>query len=141
MPYKCTWWEMTEKYTPFDKNGISSPIFRPLGGSLDAGEVSQRDLPAGALYARPAHEGRGGADGLKVYCVLPDKSRHHWLIDGRASNCTMPKDQEHRCWVRHGSIGDKLHVDKKGNTCQAGAGSIKVPGYHGFLHNGELTDG
>jgi hypothetical protein len=35
-----------------------------------------------------------------LYCVLPDG--HPWDIDGRASNCTMPEEKTHRCWVRHG---------------------------------------
>ena len=34
-----------------------------------------------------------------------------------------------------------VHVDKSGDTCAAGAGSILIGGYHGFLHNGYLTDG
>jgi hypothetical protein len=62
-----------------------------------------------------------------------------WIIDSRASNCTMPEDTEHRCWVRHGEAPD-FHVDKNGKTCNAGAGSIKCGSYHGFLQNGFLTD-
>lgn len=68
--------------------------------------------------------------------VLPNG--HEWDIDSRASNCTMKEDRTHRCWVRHGEP-PAVHVDKAGHTCQAGAGSIGVPGYHGYLHNGELT--
>jgi hypothetical protein len=30
----------------------------------------------------------------------------------------------------------RLHVDKNGNTCAAGAGSIITGKWHGFLHNG-----
>jgi hypothetical protein len=30
-------------------------------------------------------------------------------------------------------------VGKSGNTCAAGAGSIAVDGYHGFLRNGSFT--
>jgi hypothetical protein len=50
-------------------------------------------------------------------------------------------DKTHRCWVRHGDPdkGEPVHVDKAGHTCAAGAGSIATPGYHGFLHNGQLT--
>lgn len=62
------------------------------------------------------------------------------MIDGRASNCTMPDDNVHKCWVRHGRPEDgTLHVDKNGNTCAAGAGSIATPNFHGFLHNGDLS--
>jgi len=60
-----------------------------------------------------------------------------WNIDSRASNCTMKEDKKHRCWVRHGNPEtDPIHVDKAGVTCQAGAGSIQTPTWHGFLHHG-----
>lgn len=72
---------------------------------------------------------------LNVVC--PDG--HWWDIDGRASNCTMKDDKAHRCWVRHGEPPD-ITVDKNGPTCAAGAGSIKTPGYHGFLRDGKFTD-
>lgn len=68
--------------------------------------------------------------------VLPNG--HWWDIDGRAGNCTMKDDKVHRCWVRHGDP-PKITVDKNGNTCKAGAGSIKVEGWHGFLRNGEFV--
>ncbi len=103
---------------------ISSPIMR----SLSTGQIlSQADLPAGALYpVRSEIAARGyyglGPDGLSIFCILPD--RHHWGIDGRARNCTLPSDNEHRCWIRHGTVGDRLTVDKNGKTCNAGAGSI-----------------
>jgi hypothetical protein len=61
-----------------------------------------------------------------------------WEIDSRASNCTMPDERTHRCWVRHGEA-PMLTVDKSGKTCAAGAGSIVAGTYHGFLQNGELT--
>lgn len=64
-----------------------------------------------------------------------------WDIDSRASNCGSPKDKSHRCWVRHGEA-PILTVDKAGRTCTAGAGSIQLPKWHGFLKNGILsTDG
>lgn len=61
-----------------------------------------------------------------------------WNVDSRASNCTMPYDYEHRCWVRHGDV-PVITVDKAGLTCSAGAGSIQCGTYHGFLQNGHLT--
>lgn len=61
-----------------------------------------------------------------------------WNIDSRASNCTLPYDYEHRCWVRHGEPPN-ITVDKNGRTCAAGAGSIQCGTYHGFLRAGELT--
>jgi hypothetical protein len=61
-----------------------------------------------------------------------------WNIDAFADNCTR-KGEEHACWVRHGKPEDgTLHVDKNGDTCAAGAGSIIIGGWHGFLHNGQL---
>lgn len=46
----------------------------------------------------------------------------------------------HLCWVRHGTPpGDIVHVDKSGVTCGAGGGSIAIPNWHGFLHNGQLV--
>lgn len=72
-------------------------------------------------------------DGVHVYSITPNGVT--WDIDGRASNCTMEKERTHRCWVRTGSPEDgNLHVDKNGHTCAAGAGSIAVTGWHGFLH-------
>lgn len=63
-----------------------------------------------------------------------------WNIDSRCSNCTMPQDRTHRCWVRHGEAPE-ITVDKDGLTCGAGYGSIDFGAkYHGFLRNGELTD-
>lgn len=61
-----------------------------------------------------------------------------WCIDGRASNCTMPNDKVHHCWVRHGEPPN-LTVDKNGATCNAGAGSIISGNYHGFLRDGQFT--
>jgi hypothetical protein len=78
-----------------------------------------------------------GPDGRTVVVRLP--GNHDWVIDGRAANCAMPNDDDHRCWVRHGEPPD-LTVDKCGVTCAAGAGSILVPTYHGFLRNGFLEE-
>lgn len=72
--------------------------------------------------------------GPMLIAVLPDGGE--WNIDSRASNCGLPQDRQHRCWVRHGTP-PALHVDKNGLTCNAGAGSIiSHRGWHGFLHNG-----
>jgi hypothetical protein len=55
------------------------------------------------------------------------------MIDGRASNCTMPNDNVHQCWTRQGEP-PLIQVGKQfGKTCGAGGGSIQTPGYHGFL--------
>lgn len=84
------------------------------------------------------HAGWTNCDGKHLIVVTPDG--HHWDTNGRASNCTLLLDATHRCWVRHGDPRDgTLHVDKNGETCAAGAGSIQTKEWHGFLHNGQLV--
>lgn len=106
-----------------------------------------RKAPPGAMWHADwmLREGRNDYRGPDDHCLvvrLPNK--HDWMIDSRASNCTMPDDDVHKCWCRHGEPPN-ITVDKNGNTCAAGAGSIgsgkeNEPGYyHGFLQNGELT--
>lgn len=137
--YRCTWWEFTGRHSPDDGNGIMHAIYR----KLDTGEETD-DLPVGALLV--SESGPKGPDGLSVACIVPYSnegvinSTTWWHIDSRANNCTKPDDKEHRCWVRHGTLGGEIHVDKNGYTCSAGAGSIGVPGFHGFLHRGVLRD-
>lgn len=107
----------------------------------DTGELYEgyRSLPPGAIWSAPwMADHWGGPDGRCLVCKLPDG--HDWIIDGQANNCTMPDDDVHRCWVRHGRPEDgTLHVDKNGHTCAAGAGSIATSKWHGFLHNGHLV--
>lgn len=123
----------------------------------DTGELMVSPLPVGAVYAAEGWghgpqnwrtkraDGRdqyvtrvNEVDGRVLVCVCPDG--HPWTIDARASNCTMPDDDEHWCWVRHGSAeAGTLHVDKNGVTCAAGAGSIATGKWHGFLHGGQLV--
>ena len=109
---------------------------------LHRGERFFGKLPVGALYLAPIRTLRDGweckgEDGLNVVCVTPGGP---WYIDARAANCTKAADLSHRCWVRHGTIGESIHVDKDGNTCSAGNGSIQRGDFHGFLHHGELYD-
>jgi hypothetical protein len=80
--------------------------------------------------------------GPHLMAICPNGMR--WCIDSRASNCTMPEDRLHRCWVRHGDPEKgEIHVDKQGVTCEAGAGSIAIGEnenhYHGMLHNSQFT--
>lgn len=95
--------------------------------------------PVGAMWYSPwleheAHE--CGPDGKALVVKTPGGD---WHIDGVCSNCTKPNNKEHRCWVRHG-VPPNITVDKNGNTCSAGAGSISIGKYHGFLRNGFLTE-
>ena len=100
------------------------------------------------------HTGRGCAwdncDGEHVHVRLPNGL--FWSPNTRASNCGRPDDRTHRCWVQHGPP-DRLTVDKDGDTCPAGAGSILsygsaaqlpdwpgIPSWHGFLRDGVLVE-
>lgn len=75
-------------------------------------------------------------DGQHLHAILPNGLG--WDIDGRASNCTLPDDTTHRCWVRDGTPPN-VTAGKAGHTCSAGAGSILSGDYHGFLRGGVLT--
>jgi len=96
------------------------------------------DNPQG-IYDKLSGQMWFGRDNVSLSVVCP--GRNVWNIDSRASNCDRPHDAGHRCWVRHGGIGDvsQLHVDKDGYSCNAGAGSIEFPDFHGFLHHGHLV--
>ena len=106
---------------------------------VDTGEeMTLHEAPEGAMWdAAWFHKVPGwcGDDGRSIICKIPHN--HDWHIDGTATNCTRP-DEPHKCWVRHGEP-PILTVDKNGNTCGAGAGSILTPEWHGFLRNGELV--
>jgi hypothetical protein len=137
MNIKCFLLEDTGKMTEFI-DGISSPILKRVDTSE---EMIWSNAPIGAIQRAEYLED------YKEYCGLDGKSYivktpgGDWMIDGRASNCTMKEDNIHKCWCRHGEAPN-FTVDKVGNTCAAGAGSIMMGEgkYHGFLRNGELTD-
>jgi hypothetical protein len=107
----------------------------PLYQRTDTGEkMTTRDAKPGAMWDAWWYPWKG-PDGLSLMVRLPNG--HDWCIDGRANNCTMPQDTEHRCWVRHGKP-PVITVDKNGLTCAAGAGSILSGDYHGFLRGGRF---
>lgn len=116
---------------------VTEPIYR----RADTGElVTLGTAPVGAMWDATWFNDAAaytGADGISLVVRTPGGT---WMVDSRASNCTMPNDDIHKCWVRHGDprTGD-VHVDKNGVTCQAGGGSILTGSYHGFLHGGYLT--
>lgn len=104
-------------------------------------QFSLRSPPVGALwfvdYLGPNF---AGPDGRTLMAMTPGGV---WCIDSQASNCTMKEDvgpygTAHRCWIRHG-VPPNVTVDKKGHTCKAGKGSIKMPNYHGYLRDGFFT--
>jgi hypothetical protein len=108
----------------------------------NAQEFTLEEAPVGACWdATWLHEWPAwcGPDGRSLNVKVPGGGE--WCIDSRANNCTLPKDDVHKCWVRHGRPEDgTLHVDKNGVTCAAGAGSIQTRNWHGFLHNGVLSE-
>lgn len=78
-------------------------------------------------------------DGVYLMVRLPNG--HDWSVDSEAGNCAR-KGDAHQCWVRHGDPRQaRVTVDKNGDTCAAGAGSIQAADYHGFLRDGVLTAG
>jgi hypothetical protein len=121
----------------FSDADAAQVFYASLYRRTDTGEeMTLHDAPPGAIWdAHWLHDMKGmvGPDGLSLVAVCPGGS--HWHIDGRASNCTLPGDLVHKCWVRHGTPPD-LTVDKNGLTCAAGAGSIATPNWHGFLRSG-----
>lgn len=118
-------------------SGAQQHVFhRQLYQRADTGEkFTVEDAPVGAMWnAWWYGKFWQGSDGMSIMVKTPGGE---WCIDSQASNCTMPGDTEHRCWVRHGKPPE-LTVDKNGKTCGAGAGSIGQRTYHGFLRNGWL---
>jgi hypothetical protein len=150
---KCFWMERTEETVtrPYehpcscdspDCNGTNKgTVTVPMYRRTDTGELLElRDAPVGAMWNAewwndiPAYT---GADGISLVVRTP---AWDWMVDGRASNCGLPNDHVHKCWIRHGDPRTgNIHVDKDGVTCSAGAGSILQGSYHGFLHNGCLV--
>lgn len=152
--FETSWWKIAGQ-TPWEDipgghGRRQSTIFK----CIETGEDRiSRELPIGALFALD-REGvvdlncwppAAPHDGLSIACVVAGHAAgttRKWYIENRASNCTLPDDVKHRCWVRHGTIGEKLTVDKAGLTCAAGAGSFFMgPNneWHGFLRDGKLT--
>jgi hypothetical protein len=107
-------------------------------GCPDGKLYTFREAPIGAMWdAKWMGEHFRGHDGIALVVKTPGGD---WLVDGACSNCTRP-GEDHDCWVRHGDPRTgEVHVDKNGDTCAAGAGSILLGNYHGFLHHGYLTD-
>lgn len=131
---------------------------RLYAGAPDGALYTFHDCPVGAMWdADWMGDPHCGHDGIHLAVQTPGGT---WLVDGQSSNCTRDQSVEvpapdgadpshkwhrfersHYCWVRHGDPRrpSTLHVDKNGNTCQAGAGSIIIGGWHGFLHHGHLV--
>jgi hypothetical protein len=130
----------------FDADDHQTVMHHLIYTRSDTGdEMLLRDATPGAVWDAPWM----GVfyRGPDERCVVVMTPGHEWFVDSRAANCGSPDDKwdspgHHYCWVRHGdpTHPETLHVDKNGHTCAAGAGSIQAGNYHGFLHNGQLTD-
>lgn len=136
---KCFLLEKTAEVETVEREDGSS-FTRSVWKRTDTGEKGiLASFPPGAIWRAYWYEDvqeLTGFDGKSYVCKTPGGD---WLIDGRASNCGRPDDYGHKCWCRHGEAPN-LTVDKIGDTCSAGAGSISQPGYHGFLKNGVLEE-
>lgn len=82
-------------------------------------------IPVGAIWDIGMFGNyRKGSDGRSLVVMTPYGC---WFMDGRCLTCTRKDDESHRCWVRHGSPENgTLTVNKKGDTCEAGAGSVGI---------------
>jgi hypothetical protein len=126
---KYSWNILKEKYP--DMIAIcTDKIYDTPSGQLEPGCLFWNDWYPETMYW-------DNQKGPHLMAILPNGN--HWCIDSRASNCTLPLDRTHRCWCRHGELPN-ITVNKVGETCSAGAGSIQSGTYHGFLINGEFTE-
>lgn len=127
-------------------------MFEATGGSRDGERYTLSDAPVGAMWdATWWHDlaYMTGPDGISLVVKTPGGD---WPVDQEANNCTRTQWQydvdgktrrwqgrTHYCWVRHGDPRTgHVHVDKGGDTCAAGQGSINTGTWHGFLHHGYL---
>ena len=95
--------------------------------------VELREAEVGAMWYSDSYPWKG-PDRKSLVVRTPGGD---WSVDMQASNCDKKDDKAHKCWVRHGKPPE-VTVDKNGHTCSAGAGSIVIRDYHGFLRNGYL---
>lgn len=113
--------------------------------STPSGEVIDRPAIGDAWLADWWHHDDGSCgiwsncDGKHVIVKLPGGVEFDAM--SRASNCTMKDDRSHRCWRVHGNLetGAGLTFDKNGLTCNAGAGSIQLGNWHGYVKQGFIT--
>jgi len=133
-PTKCAHCDYV--FTPADQWQVfPESLYRAADGTI----MTLRSAPAGAMwFADWMPNDWKGPDGHSLMVKTPGGD---WGVDMRASNCTRPDDKVHKCWVRHGDPRTaNVTVDKNGDTCNAGAGSILCGAYHGFLRGGFLED-
>ena len=117
-----------------------SGVSRPLYVRADNGrELTLNMAPVGAMWDADWYHDVDFLTGPDGHSYIVKTPGGEWCIDGKATNCGLPEDNVHKCWVRHGEAPD-FTVDKNGHTCSAGAGSIQIGNYHGFLIDGYLVE-
>lgn len=121
----ATWLEGNAAYTGRDGRALTVRCPGRHDWLVDA-RASNCDSPC-TRCGKPYHAHAGGLCNPKD--GYPEDGSNHY-------SDTRPL---HKCWCRHGEPPD-VHVDKVGETCGAGAGSIAYPGWHGFLHHGALVE-
>lgn len=137
LPEGAMWWASMTQSRPLPTGPEDWP---PTTADLAAYEQMTPEQRRGVTHVRRGQEPRQPShlfrDGWHLMVMCP--GHEVWNIDSRASNCTKPYDYAHQCWIRHGTP-PLITVDKNGPTCAAGAGSIQVGKYHGFLQGGRFT--
>src|SRR5579872_4789958 len=110
-PIRCFFLEQIDR-----KDAEGRILFR----RTDTGEeIPLATAPCGAMWFADWYlPSYCGPDGHVLVVRTPPN--HDWIVDGRCSNCTLPNDRDHNCWVRHGVPPD-ITVDKNGRSCAAGA--------------------
>lgn len=114
----------------------SRPIYRRTDTGEEVNYLSE--LPAGAMWFADWYEQLFNPQ--LEFSLIVKTPGGDWHVDQQSSNCTMPEDRQqekHHCWIIEGEIPN-ITVSKNGITCGAGAGSILIGNYHGFLRNGYL---
>lgn len=101
-PAKCDCGASFENSDTIERGG--QMFVHRLHKRSDNGELTTlRDAPAGAMWRGwwMKHEGRywdwDNQTEAPLICKTP--SAREWNIDGRASNCTLPNEMLHRCWI------------------------------------------
>lgn len=127
-------------------DGVRKQLFtEELYRRADNGEViTLREAPHGAMWFSEYLEEYPRMCGPDGKALIVKVMTSEWHVDGKCNNCTMPEDNVHKCWIRHGTVPN-ITVDKNGVTCSAGGGSIWVNqgrpnDWHGFLRNGRLEE-
>lgn len=135
-PTKC---KCGYEFTDADEYGHRSAQIYQRRDDPIVGYTLQK-APDGAMWYATWYEDHPsmcGEDGHALMVKAP--GGRDWHVDGKCSNCTLPQDNVHKCWCRHGDpLTGNVTVDKNGNTCSAGAGSLALPNWHGFLTEGYL---